>query len=365
MTNWIKYFLLIGFCVTLATCELDEVPDFDSITFERNFGTVQNNEAALKAVQLSNGDYIVFGYGEEEVIKLSKTGQKINALSSSRWIEGAFKTTDDKVIFCGFDNPTPGSWVGIVTQIDSTLKVEKEVKTAATTTFPAFNWGFDVKPASDGTFKVMGINNNIPFIGSMATSFSSPPSVIKSYAEYSLPFRSLFVDRNNYLWFAASKGSPVQYYLISHPSTLDQVVPMLPFKIIGSQNDEIIVAGASTTTELPYILVRKFGNVVFEGAFGNRKGEFRDIVEVSDGFVAVGTVKLGKNGGNDLLLIKFSRDFSKVIWERDYGGNKDDSGQSIVATKDEGFLVVGGTFSFGSSGDFYVLKTNARGEVIR
>ena len=44
-------------------------------------------------------------------------------------------------------------------------------------------------------------------------------------------------------------------------------------------------------------------------------------------------------------------------WERTYGGSKDDGAKAIVKTKDGGFIVAGGTSSFGNGwGDIYLIK---------
>jgi hypothetical protein len=51
-------------------------------------------------------------------------------------------------------------------------------------------------------------------------------------------------------------------------------------------------------------------------------------------------------------------------WLRVYGGPGDDVGYSVRQTTDGGYIVAGYTFSFGVDGDFYLLKTNASGETL-
>lgn len=53
----------------------------------------------------------------------------------------------------------------------------------------------------------------------------------------------------------------------------------------------------------------------------------------------------------------------QVTWQRTYGGYSMDEGATVLATQDEGYLVVGSTGSFGmGNSDIYVLKLDADGQ---
>ena len=53
------------------------------------------------------------------------------------------------------------------------------------------------------------------------------------------------------------------------------------------------------------------------------------------------------------------------LYQKEYGGNKDDFGHGVVATADSGFVITGQTNSFGSGGvDGYVMKVNKKGSVV-
>ena len=64
---------------------------------------------------------------------------------------------------------------------------------------------------------------------------------------------------------------------------------------------------------------------------------------------------------SDLWLIK-TDSLGDSLWSRIYGGNESDAGYCVRQTTDEGYIVVGETWSFGSGGrDIYLLKTDSLG----
>jgi hypothetical protein len=62
-----------------------------------------------------------------------------------------------------------------------------------------------------------------------------------------------------------------------------------------------------------------------------------------------------------LLLALAGPVFAQQRWERNYGGADDDRGHSVQQTTDGGYIVAGGTFSFGNGFQVYLIKTNASG----
>jgi hypothetical protein len=63
-----------------------------------------------------------------------------------------------------------------------------------------------------------------------------------------------------------------------------------------------------------------------------------------------------------LLIVPLSN--AQQRWERNYGGMNDDWGQSVQQTSDGGYVVAGYTYSFGSSNQVYLIKTNAFGDTL-
>ncbi|MBC7320760.1 PQQ-like beta-propeller repeat protein [bacterium] len=65
-----------------------------------------------------------------------------------------------------------------------------------------------------------------------------------------------------------------------------------------------------------------------------------------------------------LCLIIPSTSFAQATWEKTFGGTDWDIGYFIEKTPDQCYIIGGETRSFGSGGDFYVLKINETGDIL-
>ena len=69
-------------------------------------------------------------------------------------------------------------------------------------------------------------------------------------------------------------------------------------------------------------------------------------------------------GGSDLWILKLDRS-GNVVWQKTYGGEKNDYASSIRQTTDKGYIVAGCTYSFGAGGsDLWILKLDRSGNVV-
>ena len=59
------------------------------------------------------------------------------------------------------------------------------------------------------------------------------------------------------------------------------------------------------------------------------------------------------NGKSDVYLIKIDKDGNKV-WQKTFGGSKDDYANAITPTKDGGFIVAGYTEYRSSDGNLLI-----------
>jgi hypothetical protein len=88
-----------------------------------------------------------------------------------------------------------------------------------------------------------------------------------------------------------------------------------------------------------------------------------DAIEASDGnFYLVGSKRI-IHKLEDIRIIK-TNSKGKKIWDKTYGGDKDDIGEGIIESENNTFVVVAGTFSYGKAGDVLLMKINSDGEVI-
>jgi hypothetical protein len=108
------------------------------------------------------------------------------------------------------------------------------------------------------------------------------------------------------------------------------------------------------------------GNVQWAKTYGGTRYDWPSSVQqTSDGgyIVAGGTYSFGA-GNYDIILIKTDAS-GNIIWAKTYGGTDDDIASSVQQTSDGGYIVAGRTYSFGAGwGDIFLIKTDANGNII-
>jgi hypothetical protein len=107
-------------------------------------------------------------------------------------------------------------------------------------------------------------------------------------------------------------------------------------------------------------------NVAWQKTYGGASSDSANSIQqtTDGGFVVAGRTASFGAGGGDSWLLKLDAS-GNVAWQKTYGGTNNDSANSIQQTTDGGFIVSGYTYSFGpGSGDFWVLKLDASGNVV-
>ncbi len=108
------------------------------------------------------------------------------------------------------------------------------------------------------------------------------------------------------------------------------------------------------------------GTKVFSKVFGGNEEDWGNWIEKTNdnGFIIAGVTKSYGNGSYDVYLIKTDGEGNKVF-SKTFGDVEEDLGYCVKQTIDGGYIVVGGTKSFGSgSYDVYLVKTDANGNKI-
>ncbi len=110
----------------------------------------------------------------------------------------------------------------------------------------------------------------------------------------------------------------------------------------------------------------KMGNTNWAKTYGGSNWDFAYSVESTlDGgyIIAGGTYSFG-NGNEDVYLVKVDS-LGNSMWEKTYGGLNDDESKTIKQTIDGGFILTGFSKSFGNSnGAIYTIKTNSVGDTL-
>ncbi len=108
-------------------------------------------------------------------------------------------------------------------------------------------------------------------------------------------------------------------------------------------------------------------NTLFLSSYGSPNGgeEMEGIIQTSDGnLLTVGMSDSYSSGDADALVIKTDID-GNIIWSNTYGGSGDDMSLDVKETVDGGFVMCGWTQSFGAGGyDMWVIKIDANGNML-
>jgi hypothetical protein len=106
-----------------------------------------------------------------------------------------------------------------------------------------------------------------------------------------------------------------------------------------------------------------YGKIEWYSNYGN---EFYDssraVFQTLDGgYIILGSKYYSGSLLKNIWLIKTDSS-GNIEWNKFYGGNRTDSGYSIQQTDDDGYIILGDTYSYGSGGcDVWLIKTDSNG----
>ncbi|UCD18554.1 MAG: hypothetical protein JSV44_06515 [Candidatus Zixiibacteriota bacterium] len=104
--------------------------------------------------------------------------------------------------------------------------------------------------------------------------------------------------------------------------------------------------------------------LIFEKAFGGEKDDFGSAVALSPdgGYVIAGSTRSHGSGMTDVYVIKTDR-LGDVLGQTTFGGSNNDFGYGVAATPDGGYVIAGATSSLGAGqSDVYLVRLDRNGD---
>lgn len=150
-------------------------------------------------------------------------------------------------------------------------------------------------------------------------------------------------------------------------------------------NTDIVAVGSSNFKNSKYndypdglekaklVKYDKSGNIIFEKMYDKGiNSTFNAVVEVEDGYIAVGSYEKDKNQSNDglrdALIVKYDKD-GKIIWEKDFTSLSNSKFNKVVEVED-GYIVIGQSIyadmemGNATEGGGVIIKYSKDGEII-
>jgi len=129
--------------------------------------------------------------------------------------------------------------------------------------------------------------------------------------------------------------------------------------IIEAKNGYIVVGSTKDDNNFngSIIKIDKNGNKIWEKTFGGKKDdEFASIVKMKNGYIVSGWTWSKGNGKDDVWLIKIDENGNK-IWEKTFGGKGIDFTWGLFKGKEGNLIIPATTYSYGAgNGDAWVIK---------
>jgi hypothetical protein len=108
------------------------------------------------------------------------------------------------------------------------------------------------------------------------------------------------------------------------------------------------------------------GDSLWTKTFGGSKFDLGNSVQQTNdgGYIVTGRTASFGAGSLDVYLIKTDGN-GDSLWAKTFGGSSFDLGFSVQQTTDGGYIIIGGTDSYGNGDrDFYLIKTDVNGDLI-
>ena len=120
------------------------------------------------------------------------------------------------------------------------------------------------------------------------------------------------------------------------------------------------------SSDVYLIKINPEGDILWTCTYGGSDSDWgRSVAQISDGgYIIAGRTYSFGAGEDDVYLIRTDAD-GDTIWTHTYGGSIYDHGRSVAQISDGGYIITGRTYSFGAGEwDVYLIRTDADGDSI-
>ena len=305
-------------------------------------GTEDDNGYSVQ--QTSDSGYIIagytesfdVGYGDVYLIKTNADGDtlwtKTYGGTSSDQSRSVQRTSDGGYIIVGYTRSFGAGQEDIYL-----IKTDSSGDTLWTKTYGGTDAdkGSSVQQTSDGGYIIAGYT--------------------KSFGAGSWDVYLIKTDVDgDTLWTRTYGGTDIDYGY-SVQQTYDGGYIVVGFTYVGTINADAYLIKTNSS-----------GDTLWTKTYGGSWTEHGySVQQTSDsGYIITGQTSSFGAGSDDVYLIK-TDSVGDTLWTRTYGGTKMDMGWSVQRTSDGGYIIAGGTRSFGAGDcDVYLVKTDANGDTL-
>ncbi len=141
------------------------------------------------------------------------------------------------------------------------------------------------------------------------------------------------------------------------------IVVIFTLFVVPSHGGSIQNPSTNQKNEQDMIVVGEIWHQTFGGL---REDICRSVQQTTPdgGYILVGYTSSFGAGGNDIWLVKTDSTGNK-LWDKTFGGVRDDEGYAVQQTTDGGYIIVGATNSSGADGkNVWLIKTDSSGTML-
>ncbi|NQT61882.1 MAG: T9SS type A sorting domain-containing protein [Candidatus Marinimicrobia bacterium] len=114
------------------------------------------------------------------------------------------------------------------------------------------------------------------------------------------------------------------------------------------------------------VCIDSLGDTLWTRTYGGVSNDVAmEVIQSNDdGYIVCGYTASFGAGSNDLWLLKIDAQ-GDTLWTQTYGGPDEEMAYSVLQTLDDGIIISGHTYSFGSGmADLYLVKTDSEGDLL-